>query len=174
MSEHSEPGPGSASFVERLLRALKLDATLYEEVEHDPSAMGQAVGVVSLAALAAALGTPASGFVEGLLGAFLGWALGAGLIWLVGVRIMDCTSDYGELLRTTGFAQAPGMAMALGVFPAVGLVVAPVVVIWGLAAYVIGVRQALDVSTGRAVWICVLAVVLRLALGALLVWVFGG
>ena len=36
------------SFGERLLGAIKLDATVYEEVEHTPDAVGQAAGVVVL------------------------------------------------------------------------------------------------------------------------------
>ena len=40
-----------ASFTDRMIRAAKLDATLYEEVEADKGAMGQAMGVVILSML---------------------------------------------------------------------------------------------------------------------------
>ena len=46
------------SFGERLVGAIKLDATVYEEVEHTPDAMGQAAGVVALAVVARSLGMP--------------------------------------------------------------------------------------------------------------------
>lgn len=166
MSEHPTAGSPSSSFGERLVRALKLDATLYEEVEHDPSSMGQAVGVVTLAALAAAVGIPGSGFLDIFVGFFLVWALAAALIWLIGVRVMACTSDYGELLRTTGFAQAPLIVLVIGVVPPASVVAVPLALLWNLVAYVIAVRQALDVSTGRAVWVCVLAVLLRIFVNA--------
>ena len=42
----------SRSFGERLLGALRVDATIYEEVEHTPEALGQAAAVVALAAAA--------------------------------------------------------------------------------------------------------------------------
>ena len=35
-----------ASFTDRMIRAAKLDVALYEEVEADKGAMGQAMGVV--------------------------------------------------------------------------------------------------------------------------------
>lgn len=101
-------------FVDRVTRALRLEAQLFEEIEHDPSAMGQAAGVVALAAVAAGIGNPgvhgAGGIVLAVVGAFAGWFIGAGFIWMVGVRMFGGTSDYPELLRTLGFASAPQIA----------------------------------------------------------------
>ena len=42
-----------ASFTDRMIRAAKLDVTLYEEVEADKGTMGQAMGVVILSSVAA-------------------------------------------------------------------------------------------------------------------------
>ena len=129
------------AFGERLVRALRLDASLYEEVEHDPSALPQALGVVTLAAIAAGLGTPTTQGVAavlgGLIGSYLGWLASAGLIWVVGVRMMKLTSDYGELLRTLGFAAAPQIVMIVGLVPVLGVLAVPLVTMWGLAAYVV-------------------------------------
>jgi hypothetical protein len=46
-----------AILMERMIRAAKLDMHLYEEVETDKSATGQAVTVVVLSSLAAGIGT---------------------------------------------------------------------------------------------------------------------
>jgi len=161
----------SRSFTERLIGALKLDASVYEEVEHDPDAMGQAALVVGLGAVAAAIGAIGSGgggVVGGILMAFLGWAFGAGVVWLVGVRMMGHTSDYPELLRTLGFASAPRVLLVVGFVPVLGGLVALAAAILSLIAWVIAVRQALDVETGRAVLVCVLAFLLQLAIGFVL------
>jgi len=40
-----------------MIRAAKLDVSLYEEVEADKGAMGQAMGVVILSSVAAGIGT---------------------------------------------------------------------------------------------------------------------
>ena len=45
------------SFQDRIIRAAKLDVNLYEEVEADTGAMGQAMGVVVLSSIAAGIGT---------------------------------------------------------------------------------------------------------------------
>ena len=41
----------ATSFTDRVVGAIKLDPKVYEEVEADPNAMGQAIGVVALADL---------------------------------------------------------------------------------------------------------------------------
>jgi hypothetical protein len=150
----------SRSFGERLLGALRIDASVYEEVEHTPEALGQAAVVVALAAVARGLGVPAgNGLIGGLLGGFLGWIFGAAVIWLIGVKIMKHTSDFQELLRTLGFASAPQLLYILGVIPLGPLapLLALAVTVLGVFAWVIAVRQALDVTTGRSIGICVLA-----------------
>ena len=45
-----------SQFVDRMIRAAKLDVQVYEEVETDKNAMGQAVGVVLLSSLAGGIG----------------------------------------------------------------------------------------------------------------------
>ena len=72
-----------ASLVNRMVRAAKLDSALYEEVEADSSALGQAMGVVAIASIAAGIGNMANGGVTGLIGgviaALIGWFIWAGL-----------------------------------------------------------------------------------------------
>lgn len=156
----SGPPPGQRTFLERLQGALTLDASTYEEVEHDADALPQALGVVALAALCAGIGSAnegAGGLFGGIVAAGIGWLLSAGVVWLVGVLVLKHTSDYPELLRTIGFAQAPQLALLLGSLPILGWIVRLAVFFWGLAAYVVAVRQALDVETQRAVLVCLLA-----------------
>ena len=160
------PAPARHSFLERVVGALRLDAATYEEVEHDETALGQAAGVVVLAALAAAIGSSGqggAGAVGAVLGSLAGWLVSAGFIWVIGVYWMQLTSDYRELLRTLGSASAPNVLAALGGIPVLGAIATAVAFLWSLAAFVVAVRQALDVTTGRAVWVCVLAVLLNLA-----------
>jgi hypothetical protein len=151
------------SFVERVMGALRLNATTYAEVEHDPESMAQAAGVVALASVAVAIGTPGGGGVIGAtIGGLLGWLVSAGVLWLVGVYILKHTSDYVELLRTIGFASAPQILMVIGIIGPIAGIAAVVVFFWGLAAYVVAAREALDVTTARAVAICLVAFALKI------------
>jgi hypothetical protein len=154
------------SFANRILLAAKLNPDLYEEVEADRTAMGQAMGVIVLASLAAGIGSMQQvgiglgGLVMGTLTALVGWAAWAALIYIIGTRMLpepQTKADYGELLRTIGFASAPGLIRVLGIIPGLMGIVFLAAGIWMLAATVIAVRQALDYrSTGRAVGVCLI------------------
>ena len=142
---------------------------VYEEVEADTSATGQAMGVVLLSSVAGGLGAPAlagsgvSGFVLAGIAALILWGVWAFLTYIIGTRVLaepQTRADVGELLRTTGFAQAPGILRAFGGITEPGPIlftIFAITSIWMLVAMVIGVRQALDYSTtGRAVGVCLI------------------
>lgn len=149
---------------QRMIRAAKLDSELYEEVEHDRDATAQAVAVVVLSSLAAGLGTIGYGSIAsvllGVIGALVGWALWIAIIYGIGVKLFpepNTRSDPAELLRTTGFAAAPGVLRIAAIVPLLGALVSLAAGIWMLVTMVIAVRQALDYkSTGRAIGVCLL------------------
>ncbi len=151
-----------ASIQGRMIRAAKLDAQLYEEVEADQTAMGQAMGVVVLSAVAAGIGNFAngglSGTVTGTIAALVGWYIWAFMTYFIGTRFLpepQTKADHGELLRTIGFSSAPGLIRVLGVIPGLREFVFAVAGIWMLVAMVIAVRQALDyTSTWRSIGVC--------------------
>jgi hypothetical protein len=160
------PSGRRSSFVERVIGALRLDSATFDEIEHDPGALGQAAAVVVAGGVAAAIGSAGEGgggAIGALIGSLLGWVVSVGFIWLVGVVFMEHTSDYPELLRTLGFASAPQLLLVLRGIPLLGALIGLAAFLWGLAAWVVAVRQALDVSTGRAVWVCVLAIIVNFA-----------
>jgi hypothetical protein len=147
------------SFSDRAIAAAKLDVTAYEEVEADTTATGQAAGLVLISAIAQAIGVSdkgAVGIVGALLGALLGWVIWSGVTYLIGAKVFNGTATMGELLRTLGFAQAPGVLYVIGVVPLLGWLVSAVVAIWILIAGIIAIRQALDISTGKAVGVAIL------------------
>jgi hypothetical protein len=160
------------SLVERMIAAAKLDVQLYEEVEADADATSQAALVVGLAAVASAIGGAgggAAGFFGGLVAAFVGWLLWSGVTYLIGDKLLGGTATWGELLRTIGFAQSPGVLYVLAIVPIFGGLIRLAVLVWLLVAGIIAIRQALDFSTGKAVLTAVLGwLVMALVSAALL------
>ena len=150
-------------FLERLLGAARFDVKVFEEVEADRGATGQAMLVILLSSLAGGVGDPAGlgiiGVVVGFVADLLGWIIWAALIYVLGAKVFPekrTVSDVGELLRTTGFAAAPGLVRVLGFIPGAVLIVQIVATVWMLITMVIAVRQALDyTSTKRAILVCV-------------------
>lgn len=152
------------TFTQRMLNAAMLKSQVYEEVEADKTATGQALGVVVLSSIAGGIGAYQSvgvmGLVLGTLGSLLGWYVWAYLCYVIGTKLLpeaETKSDHGELLRTLGFAASPGILRVFGFVPGVGPFVAAITAVWMLIATVIGVRQALDYkSTLRAVGVCLI------------------
>jgi hypothetical protein len=147
----------------RMIGSAKLQAVSYEEVEADSGANGQAVAVVVLSSLAAALGTgttSVTGAVALLFAAILSWLVWVFLTLWLGTRVMpgrETRADFGQVLRTTGFSAAPGILRVLGVVPVVGWIIFLAATIWMLLSFVIAIRQALDYSsTGSALAVCLL------------------
>ncbi|MFW5775121.1 MAG: YIP1 family protein [Chitinivibrionales bacterium] len=171
-----------SDFGSRVGKAIMLDKGIYEEVEADSSALGQATGVVVLSSIAAGIGTyqqaGAIGLVLGLVSALLGWYIWAYLTYFIGAKLLpesQTEADHGQLLRTLGFASAPGLFRVFGIVPLLGGVVMFVASLWMLAATVIAVRQALDyTSTARAFGVCLIGWLIQMLLVGLVYFVFGG
>ena len=138
------------SFIKRILRAIKIDPDLYEEVEHDKSATFQAAAVVVLSSLAAGVGAihlGVSNFIFGPIISLASWYFWAFLIFIVGTKLFPdklTKSDHGELLRTIGFSSAPGLIRIFGFTPELMTVTFIGSSFWMLACMVVAVRQALD------------------------------
>ena len=140
--------------LERMKRAALLDPHLYEEVEADRTATGQAATVVAIVAVAQGLGAAplgASGIIGGIVAALLAWLVWAGVTYVIGDKILGGTATWGELLRTLGFAQTPGLLGILAFLPLLGGLIRFAVAIWVLIAGIIAIRHALDFSTGKAI-----------------------
>jgi hypothetical protein len=171
-----------ASFQERIIRAAKLDIHLYEEVEADKGAMGQAMGVVVLASIAGGIGTTASvgfdGILIGTIVALVAWYVWAFLTYFIGTKLLpepQTKADVGELLRTIGFSSSPGLIRILGIIPFLRGLVFLVAAVWMLVAMVIAVRQALDYqSTMRAVGVCLIGWIIQTLLMVLVFSMMGG
>ena len=171
-----------ADFGNRIFRAARLDVDLYEEVEADKSALGQAMSVVVLSSMAAGIGSTSKAGLFGMLMMVLvslvGWYIWAYLTYLIGTKLLpepQTKADHGELLRTIGFSSSPGLIRVLGIIPGMQSIVFPIAAIWMLVAMVIAVRQALDYSsTLRAIGVCLIGWVIQVVLFVLLFSILGG
>jgi hypothetical protein len=149
-------------FIRRLLGAATLLPYVYEEVEADAGTFGQAMVVVCLSSIAtgAAYWTDfgIGGLLAGLGAGLAGWFIWTWLTYHIGTRWLPestTKADWGELLRTTGFATAPGMLRVLGLIPDIRDKVLLFTAAWMLVAFVLAVRQALDYRrTWRALVVC--------------------
>ena len=167
-------------FINRIIRACKLDVSLYEEVEADKSATFQAALVVVLSSLAAGVGAlslGASNFLMAPLLSLISWYIWAYLIYFIGVKFFpepNTKADHGELLRTIGFSSAPGLIRVFGFTPELMSITFIGGGIWMLIAMVIAVRQALDYqSTWRAIGVVAIGFLIQSIFLVMILRIFG-
>lgn len=168
MADFPEHPPADPSLVARMVRAARLDADLYAEVEGDRKANRQAAAVVFLAALAGGLGSsqaPAAVLANALIEVVV-WLIFAWIVYAVGARLLpepQTDTQLGAVARALGFSHAPLLLQVLGVVtPLRGLVLLTAGV-WSLVAMVTAVRHALSYSSAwRAAGVCMLPLLGRL------------
>jgi len=155
------------SLQSRIIRAARLDPALYDEVKADPRSLPQATFVVVLSALATGIGFgqgELGPIALGMLFALFGWWFAAYLAYFIGAKLMpeprielgletgdrtDATP--GDLLRTIGFSNSPGIVRMLAVVPEIQIFVMLATTVWMIFASVIAIRQGLAYhSTARA------------------------
>ncbi len=166
----------SRSLFSRMIRAAKLEVALYEEVEADSGATVQAFLSVIIVSLASGIGAAVDallggggiirvlwGLFTGIFGLLIAWLLWSLITWIIGSTIFkgkQTSASWGELLRTIGFAFAPGMLLFFTFIPWCDWILNVIVIIWTVIAVVIAVRQALDFSTWRAIGTCIAGIII--------------
>jgi len=159
----------SPSLVSRMLRAAKLDISLYEEVGTETTASGRAFLTVVLVSLATGIGAGVAGVFRwagiwsvwgllfGLLGSLVGWLMWSFIVYIIGMKAFKgsrVSATKGGLLRAVGFSTSPAV---LGIFlftPVIGGFLWLGSSIWALIAGIVAVRQTLGLNTGHAVMTC--------------------
>jgi hypothetical protein len=161
----------------RVIRIIKLDQTVWPEIEHDEEANTEAAVVVVVAALLGAIGSLIAGTGFGgaiialILGVLLNWLLWSWVTMFVGTRLFKGEATFWEMARMVGYANAP---QALGLFafiPCVGAIIALIAFVLSLVIGFFAVREALDLPTEKAIltiiigWVVI--VIVNVILGAI-------
>lgn len=140
-----------------MVKAIKAEPQLYEEVENDPRATQQVFLVIGIVAAAEAVGIalenlilaqPLAGILVESLAGFTLTVVGIGLwsylLYFVGTRLFQGKATPNEVWRAAGFARSPGVFY---IIPFVGTLAN----LWMIYTNIIAARQALDVSTRKAI-----------------------
>jgi hypothetical protein len=163
-------------FVNRFLRAAKLDVDLYREINEDARTMNQALIVVFIYSMASAYGTfgrtGVTGINIGMITTLMGWYVWAFSTYIIGARILPesrTEPDRKAVMRAVGFASAPGVLRVLGFMQDLGLVVLAIATLWMVAAATVGVRQALNYeSIPRALGVCIIGLLISAVFQAIM------
>ncbi len=165
---------------DRMMRAIRGEAALFEEVEHDQSATREALMVVAIGAMSlgigsalgsAVMGRPSGaviGLVVGVINALVGWAVFSGVAYFIGTRLFHAEATWEEVLRTLGYAYTPMIIGIVGLIPILGGLAVLIAGLWTLYLSFIAIRSSLDVDTGKTVATIVLSIIPTIIIGALI------
>lgn len=153
-----------ASLGERMVGAMQANVSTFEEIEKDPAALGQAVTVIAIAALASLIGnifrSGLTGGLVALIATLVGYAIWTAIVVIVGTKVMPepaTKADFAEGFRVIGFTASPGVFNVLAIIPFLGYLISFVIWLWSLVLMVVAVRTVLDYrSTGRAIIVCLI------------------
>jgi len=165
-----------AQIVDRMIRAAKLDPTLFDEVSRDESTMGGALTVVVIVSAASGIGLALAGpfgLIGGALTSLFSWFIWAWLAFFVGTVMIPDTqtnTNLSAVLRVTGYASAPGVVAVFGLIPLLGPLAGFVASLWTLAAFVVAIRVVMNFEgNGKAVMVCIVGWIVKVTIGGLFV-----
>jgi hypothetical protein len=159
------------AITDRMIRAVRGDKDVFEEVEHDTAATTEAMIVVAVVALAGGIGSAIAqtiagrstgvvlGIVIAIASALIGWAVFSGVTYFIGSRLFGAEASWEELLRTLGYAYSPMVAQILLWVPIIGGVLVLVAFFWWLYLNFVAVRSALDIDSGKTIATILLALI---------------
>jgi hypothetical protein len=160
--------------IARILRVVRLDASVYQEIRDDPQATREAAIVVVGAALLSALGSLsitrdlfARMGTQFLLGVLVQWLLWSVVAFLVGTAIYHSSARFVSVLRVLGYATAPLAVGILSIFGCLGALFA--LLAWAFSLYLgfYAVREAMGLRTEAAMVTIASASVAVLVIGVL-------
>lgn len=149
------------------MRVSKLELPAYREIERDSRATTEAAIVVGVVAVAAAIGSLGGddwflNLIVGLVGTFLSWVIFAAMTWFFGRNVFgvpDSEVSIEGLMRTQGYAHAPGVLAVFGFIPLLGWIAVLVGGIWSLVTAIVAIRETLNIGTGKAILVGIIAAI---------------
>ena len=174
--------------MDRIMGVLTLKAPVYKEIAEDQNATTTAAIIVVVMALvsgvlgaimlvvlgsmlspeqAAQAGSPLKTAVSNIVTAIVGWLVGSWVIAFVATTFLGGKTNTGEMLRVFGYTQ---IFQIFGIIPCLGTLVALVL---SLIGAVIGIREAAEFSTGKAVLTGIIAFIILLIVGTIISIILG-
>ena len=165
--------------IDRILRAIRLDWTVFREIAEDQNAMMQAAIIVVVVRFLSAVGSGIAsrsflGFlIPWIVSILVGWILWAAITYFAGTVLFKGKTDIPEMMRVLGYANAPNLLGFFGFIPCVGWVIALAGWILALIAGVFAVREAMEFETSQAIITVVISWVIAFVINLIVGSIFG-
>lgn len=166
--------------MDRLPSIITFKPEAYRSVADDNSATGKAAIIAVIGAIASGIGAGLAnqeslvGFIIGTtVASLIGWAISAFLLSFIAGTFFKGKTNFMEMLRVSGFSRIFNVLGILAAVPVLGGIISIVVLVCNIIATVIGIREAAEFDTTKAVLTAVIAnliafLIVTLVAGALL------
>ena len=154
--------------IARVVRALRLDPSLYLEVEGDAGATAQAIVILLVTGACTGMGLAMTGadnkiggvsiFFMGIAASTVGWLCLLFITYILGSTLFASKRkelSFLVLFRSVSFSASPGVLRFFIFIPGVGLLLDFVAQLWCIAGMIVALRRSFDFQTGRAAGLCV-------------------
>lgn len=171
-----------AGLTSRLLRALRLDRSLFQEVADDPLATGQALLILIILAIVSGIadafnpniaGSTLVKFLTDVIGTVISWCLVV-LLAFFGGRALKGYGSFTRTFRTIAFAQVPEVVTWLHFLPSIGPLFSIAGTLMVLLASWLALQEALRLSKWRALLVPIVSLVLVVLAVEIVSLVLGG
>ncbi len=169
--------------IERILRLVKLDFSVFKEIESDPNATLEAAIVVIAANLLAAIGSAVNSeapraflttFGITLVSGIVGWIVWSAVAHYVGKMLYKSGGTLVSMMRVLGYATLPRALGILDFIPCVGALAGLAGFILTVIAGIMAISEGLDVDTGQAIIVIIVGAVGLFLVNVIFALVFGG
>jgi hypothetical protein len=170
----------------RLLRAAMFDGGVYDEVKGDAGLTLEAALVVLAATVSGGLAAMISFLIDGapfgdailmlvraVIFQVIGWALLSFLAYFIGATFLGGTASFNEMLRTIGYAYAPGVASVICFIWGLRPVLWGLFMLWVLGTVIFAIVRTLGTTPSNAIKTWLISSVLLGVIASLLQWLFG-
>jgi len=166
--------------IERIVRLVQLDWSVFKEIEPDASATAEAAIIVAvtslLSALGSAIGSHSAGasFVSGLVSGLVGWVVWAVVAYLVGKALFKGRGTLDGMLRVLGYASAPNILGFFGFVPCIGWLAGLAGWLISLIAGLMAIKEGLDLDLASAVGVAIVGWIAMAIVSLIISVIFGG
>ncbi len=162
--------------IDRILRAIRLDAHLFREVADHPSYTSEATLLAIAVAGLSSLGVLAQGGNRAFLNFILqignqllfGWILWGAVSTLVGTRFFGGLSNTSEMLRALAYASTPRLLGIVSFIPCLGPLAVVVGFILSLVAGIIAIREAMQFDSNKALLTALVGIIVYIVASIIL------
>ena len=164
------------NFIKRVILILRLDNTIYYEIERNNNLIIEAIIIVVISGFSRGmvnyqlLGFSTISF--SIISEIIGWFLRSLFIFFIGMQILHKKANIHKIIRTIGFTYSPAILSFLGIIPYLGFSIRFILIFaWIEIVTIIATKRLFDCETYQAIIVVIMSFIPYLAFRILMLFI---